>query len=322
MKRADFARQHALRKPPVARAQDRVAGIVQFQRHAQPWRQNVPHVQRPESGHDLVRLVAGVVHPRQVLAERAAAIVANPGVDSEAIADGDGVRHEKAGRQECRSCIRRIGVRRADRIGTGVREAHAGRDDHVGVVLAALDLSSHLPRVVRAPHAGTVVIQRRFADRPDQRQAIEARRGSAPDAGRRIEEARRRRVSVVGRRIRVVVEPSDPCFPHRSWRHGVGEVAEGERRYVRMVSRRRLDRRVESSADPDCPELLVEALLEPPARRQVPRQLREDLVLLILPGQVGIGSWLAVVIAQVLVAAEEPQAVAIAGPPRLVVKSR
>ena len=58
------------------------------------------------------------------------------------------------------------------------------------------------------------------------------------------------------------------------------------------------------------PELVVKALHQLQARREPPRELREDLVLLVGPGECRIGAGLAVVVAQVLVSGEEPQPIA------------
>ena len=58
------------------------------------------------------------------------------------------------------------------------------------------------------------------------------------------------------------------------------------------------------------PELVVKALNQLPARRQLPRELREDLVLLVGPRECRIGARLTVVVAQILVSREEPQPIA------------
>ena len=57
-------------------------------------------------------------------------------------------------------------------------------------------------------------------------------------------------------------------------------------------------------------DLVVDALIQPQARGQPPGELREELVLLVLPRQRRVGAGLAVVVAQVLVSGEEPQAIA------------
>src|SRR6478735_2616896 len=58
------------------------------------------------------------------------------------------------------------------------------------------------------------------------------------------------------------------------------------------------------------PERGVHALNQPPTGSQLPRDLHEDLVLLVGPGELWIAAGLAVVVAQMLVSREEPQAIA------------
>ena len=62
-----------------------------------------------------------------------------------------------------------------------------------------------------------------------------------------------------------------------------------------------------SDVDPD---LVVKALHQLQARRQTPRELREDLDMLVGPRVRRVGARLTVLVAQVLVAGEEPQAIA------------
>ena len=58
------------------------------------------------------------------------------------------------------------------------------------------------------------------------------------------------------------------------------------------------------------PELVVHALNQLPAASQLPRELDENLVLLVGPGELWIAAGLAVVVAQMLVSREEPQPIA------------
>src|ERR671924_824501 len=58
------------------------------------------------------------------------------------------------------------------------------------------------------------------------------------------------------------------------------------------------------------PELVVDALHQSPAGSELPGKLREDLVLLVGPGESRIRPWLTIVVAQVLVTGKEPQAIA------------
>src|SRR4029453_18015116 len=61
------------------------------------------------------------------------------------------------------------------------------------------------------------------------------------------------------------------------------------------------------------PEFLVKALQQLQARSEAPRELREDLVLLVGPRVRGVGTWLAFVVAHVLIPAKEPQSIADGG---------
>ena len=87
-------------------------------------------------------------------------------------------------------------------------------------------------------------------------------------------------------------------------------MAEGDGRHrcVRAQGRfERLHQRRELGVDP---ELVVNALNQLPARSQSPRELREDLVLLVGPRELRVGARLTVVVAQILVSREEPQPIA------------
>src|SRR5258708_417294 len=87
-------------------------------------------------------------------------------------------------------------------------------------------------------------------------------------------------------------------------------MAEGDGRHrcVLVLCRfERLHRRWHLGIDP---ELVVNALNQLPRRSQSPRELREDLVLLVGPREIRVRAWLAVVVAQILVSREEPEPIA------------
>src|SRR5437868_3889107 len=65
------------------------------------------------------------------------------------------------------------------------------------------------------------------------------------------------------------------------------------------------------------PDLFVKALHQLPARREPPRELREALMLFVGPRLGRIGARLTVVVAQILIPAEEPQAIAHDRPPEV-----
>ena len=93
-------------------------------------------------------------------------------------------------------------------------------------------------------------------------------------------------------------------------RRGVRQMTEihGRHRRIELLGRiARLGRRWRLGVGP---ELAVNALDQLPARRQARGELREDLVLFVLPRKVRIGARLTVGIALVLVSGEEPQPIA------------
>src|SRR4030095_6908491 len=87
-------------------------------------------------------------------------------------------------------------------------------------------------------------------------------------------------------------------------------MAEGYRWNGRMITRRRDKRCRQRGENRVDPEFLVKALQQLQARFEAPRELREDLVLLVSPRVRRVGTWLAVVVAHVLIPAKEPQPIA------------
>src|SRR5215470_12590149 len=54
------------------------------------------------------------------------------------------------------------------------------------------------------------------------------------------------------------------------------------------------------------PELVMQTLNQLQVRLELPRHLSEDLILLVRPGEPGVGARLAVVVAQILISRKEP----------------
>ena len=174
-----------------------------------------------------------------------------------------------------------------------------------------LDLPAELPMVVGAQEIRLVVVEGRLCGGPDERQAAESLRRAAETFV-----TRSKRLGVVRSPVLGVVF----CDDRRIARHArprrfvatpcVSDGRTSSRALTRAGawSPRTASTKVgEFGIDP---ELVVKALHQLPAGRQLPRELREELVLLVGPRELGIGARLAVVVAQVLVAGEEPQAVA------------
>src|SRR6267142_2227846 len=88
------------------------------------------------------------------------------------------------------------------------------------------------------------------------------------------------------------------------------QMAEGHGRHRRVLALGRLERRDQCRTLRVHPELVVEALHQLHARREPPRELRENLVLLVRPRERRVRTRLTVVVAQVLVSREKPEAVA------------
>src|SRR5262245_14536863 len=92
------------------------------------------------------------------------------------------------------------------------------------------------------------------------------------------------------------------------------QMAEGHGRHVGMLSLRCVewchpcrDLRVD-------PDLIIKSLKQLQARRELPRELSKDFVLLVGSWELGIGARLAVVVAQVLIPREEPNSIVTQGP--------
>src|SRR6476620_10039413 len=87
----------------------------------------------------------------------------------------------------------------------------------------------------------------------------------------------------------------------------MGKMAEGHGRHRRVEALGRLERRHQCRALWIHPELVVQALHQLHARRELPRELREHLVLLVGSRERRVRAWLTVIVAQVLVSNEKPQ---------------
>src|ERR1700716_2970042 len=88
------------------------------------------------------------------------------------------------------------------------------------------------------------------------------------------------------------------------------QMAEGHGRHRRMQTLSRLERRHQRGTLRIHPELVVETLHQLHARREPPRELRENLVLLVGPRERRVRARLAVIVAEILVPGEKPEAVA------------
>src|SRR4051812_27770388 len=87
-------------------------------------------------------------------------------------------------------------------------------------------------------------------------------------------------------------------------------MAEGHRRHGRVQALGRSERSHERRDLRVDPELVIQTLHQLHARREPPCELCEDLVLLVGPRETRVRTRLTVVVAQVLISREKPEAVA------------
>src|SRR5712671_3814949 len=88
------------------------------------------------------------------------------------------------------------------------------------------------------------------------------------------------------------------------------QMAEGHGRHRRVQALGRLERQHQCRTLRVHPELVVEALHQLHARRELPRELGKNLVLLVGPREGRVRTGLTVIVAEVLVSREKPEPVA------------
>jgi hypothetical protein len=154
------------------------------------------------------------------------------------------------------------------------------------------------------------VAQRCFRCRPDQRQRPELRCVAARNPGHPIGSVWGGPVACAGIVVPRVHEAPDACVPHSVWRQRVGELAERYRRDRRILSLSRGERCDSGWNLRIDPELVMKTLKELETGCQLPRELPEDLVLLVFSRQRRIGPRLTVVVTKVLVSGKKPEPIA------------
>src|SRR5690349_24335364 len=113
------------------------------------------------------------------------------GVDRQTVRHRDRVARKGRGRDKGTAYHRRIARDGLKRPSVVVDEPHSGRNDTGPVGLALLDLPADLPLVIGAEQRWTVVVERRFRGRPNQRQSAERLWSAAGDTRHAIGPARR-----------------------------------------------------------------------------------------------------------------------------------
>ena len=175
------------------------------------------------------------------------------------------------------------------------------------MVAAALDLRARLPFVVGAEQSWTIATDGGLDRSTSDRQLADLHGTAAQDAGGAVKVTDRRRVPGTGRVVLRIEEPSDADIPHRAGRRRIREVAERDSGHSRAPTNRCLEGRDARRRVGVDPELVVNALHQLPARGEPPRQLGENLVLLVGPRECRVDPGLTGIVTKMLIAAEEPQ---------------
>src|SRR5215831_7546652 len=151
-----------------------------------------------------------------------------------------------------------------------------------------------------------VVAERCFRCRTNKLQSTDLLRSATVDFRRTVEPIRRRPTVAAWIVLARIDETSDSYIPQSIGGQRVRQMTKRHCRHVRMLSfscgkRYRQCRNLWIG-----PQLLMKTLNQLQPRRELPRELPEDLVLFIRSREFWIGAGLTVVVAQVLVARKEP----------------
>ena len=306
---AELSGQHALVEASVARAQHRPAVRGELRRDTEPRRYDVPGVERAQPGDRLVCFHAGRVERRHVLARGAAVVEPDARIQRDAVVQGDRIAREERDHVRASAGDRRLTILGLERA-SAIDVPDATRDDGRPAMFASLELNAGLELVVRAQPRGLITIEHGLGG-----DAIELQPAHFPDVAARNpgdDIAMIRRGPIAGAGVVLLVEevPPHPEIPHVLPGRRVGHVCERRARHRRMPAKRRLVRCGKRRRIRVLPELLMKALHHLQRRRQPPRQLGEDLVLFVLSRERRVRARLAVVVAEVLVRAVEPEPIA------------
>ena len=267
-------------------------------------------VECAEALHGGICLLPGEIARGKVRADGAAVVESDAHVDRQTITDRHRVTGKCAGSDELASGRRGIAGDGLKRLPVAVDVSHASRDDRERVVVPLLGLPTHLQLVVGAQQSRAVMGHRGLGSRPHEVEVAEARGAAARHASHAIEPIRCRDAAAG----RVVVlrknESTHTGIQERVVGRRVRDVSEGRRGHSSIESHRGFKRRHQRRPLGADPELVVIARKQTQARRDLPRQLAEQLVLLILPWECRVGARLTVGIAKVLIPGEEPRPVA------------
>ena len=231
----------------------------------------------------------GEIAGGKVRADCAAVVEPDARVDRQTITDRHGVTGECAGSDELASGRRRIAGHGLKRLPVAVDVSHASRDDHERVVVPLLGLPTHLPLVVGAQQSRAVMGHRGLGRRSHEVEVAEARGAAARHPSHAIESIRCRDAAAGWVVVLRENEPTHTGVPERVAGKRVRDVSEGRGGHSAIESEGSFKRRHERRPLGADPELVVIARKQTQARRDLPRQLAEQLVLLIaalgMPGR-------------------------------------
>ena len=260
MNRTDLSRQHPLVESPVARAQHRSAISAQLSRHAQPWRHNVPCVQRARTTDDVACLPPFRIDCVEVLTDGAAVVESHAEIDCEPISNREGVA------RECRSCdelptsLRGRAGDRLKRLPVAIDEPDATRNDLRLIVLAPFERRPDFPLVVDAKQRALVMAECRLGGRANERRGAKLRHIAARDAGHAIESVGRHPIPGTGVVCPRIDEAPDSYIPECVGGQCLRQMPEGYGRHRRVRPQGGDERRHSRRALWVDPEFVAEAL--------------------------------------------------------------
>lgn len=171
--------------------------------------------------------------------------------------------------------------------------------------------------MICAPQSRPVVADGRLCRGAQNRHGSNTWGSAARHSRGAVEPARDRQIARAWRLFLRMDEFSDAHIPQRIGRGRVREIPEGHGRDGAVRTRGRFERGHDSGAILIDPDLIVEALNQLPPRSQSPGEFCENLVLLVGSWEVRIGARLTVLVAQMLIPGEKPQALANNGPAKV-----
>ena len=148
-----------------------------------------------------------------VLADGAAVVEPQPGIDRDPASQPEGVAHERGGGDEPASRIGGLLQRALRQHAISVDRALAGRKDGDRAMLAPVDLRAHSPLVIRAEPPGPIVAEGGLDRRANLLHLADLLGAAAPDVFGLVDAVRDRRIARGRRRVLREAEPSRADVP-------------------------------------------------------------------------------------------------------------